>query len=95
MLQWLQIREMRAQFMLFFRNDYSNGAHPKVLEMLCKTNLELTAGYGADPYCQKAIEIMLLRGGLLDQFQHAYAMHGAVLRAAGSAMIWSCGISGT
>ena len=42
--------------MLFFRNDYSNGAHPQVMEALCKTNLELTAGYGADPYCQKAIE---------------------------------------
>jgi threonine aldolase len=44
--------------MLFFRNDYSNGAHPKVLEMLCKTNLELTVGYGLDPYCQKATEMI-------------------------------------
>ena len=42
--------------MLFFRNDYSNGAHPQVMEALCKTNLELTAGYGSDPYCQQAIE---------------------------------------
>ena len=42
--------------MLFFRNDYGNGAHPAVMEMLYKTNLELTEGYGTDPYCQKAIE---------------------------------------
>ena len=42
--------------MLFFRNDYSNGAHPLVMEALCKTNLELTAGYGVDPYCQAAAD---------------------------------------
>ncbi len=44
--------------MLFFRNDYGNGAHPKVMEALCKTNLELTVGYGMDPYCQKATDII-------------------------------------
>lgn len=42
--------------MLFFRNDYGNGAHPAVLEALCKTNLELTEGYGTDPYCQRAAD---------------------------------------
>mgnify|MGYP003291121591 CR=1 FL=1 len=42
--------------MLFFRNDYGNGAHPAVLEALCKTNLELTAGYGMDAYCQTAVD---------------------------------------
>ena len=42
--------------MLHFRNDYSNGAHPKVMDALCKTNLELTAGYGMDPYCQQAAD---------------------------------------
>ena len=40
--------------MLFFRNDYGNGAHPAVMEALCKTNLELTEGYGTDRYCQQA-----------------------------------------
>lgn len=44
--------------MLFFRNDYANGAHPQVLEALCRTNLELTVGYGLDPYCQKATELI-------------------------------------
>ena len=34
--------------------DYAEGAHPAVLERLCATNLEQTAGYGEDPYCHKA-----------------------------------------
>ena len=44
--------------MLFFKNDYSNGAHPAVMEALCKTNLELTVGYGVDHYCQRSNEII-------------------------------------
>lgn len=44
--------------MLFFRNDYGNGAHPAIMEALCKTNLELTVGYGMDPYCQKATDMI-------------------------------------
>lgn len=44
--------------MLHFRNDYGNGAHPKVMEALCKTNLELTVGYGLDPYCQQAADLI-------------------------------------
>ena len=42
--------------MLFFRNDYGNGAHPAIMEALCKTNLELTEGYGTDLYCQRAAD---------------------------------------
>lgn len=42
--------------MLHFRNDYGNGAHPQVMEALCKTNLELTVGYGMDPYCRQATD---------------------------------------
>ena len=37
-----------------FRNDYSEGAHPLVLEALIRTNLEATAGYGEDEYCAAA-----------------------------------------
>ena len=40
--------------MIHFRNDYSAGAHPAVLAALTETNLELTAGYGCDPYCESA-----------------------------------------
>ena len=42
--------------MLFFRNDYGNGAHPVVMDALLKTNLELTTGYGTDAYCQEATD---------------------------------------
>jgi len=44
--------------MLFFLNDYGNGAHPKVMDALVRTNLELTPGYGTDIYCEKAIELI-------------------------------------
>ncbi len=42
--------------MIYFRNDYSAGAHPAVLDALTKTNLALTAGYGCDPYCETAAD---------------------------------------
>jgi len=44
--------------MIHFNCDYSEGAHPKVLEKLIKTNLEQTAGYGVDQYCLKAAELI-------------------------------------
>lgn len=40
--------------MYSFENDYSEGACPKVLEALCKTNMLQTPGYGVDKYCKKA-----------------------------------------
>lgn len=42
--------------MYSFRNDYSEGAHPRVLQALMETNLAQTVGYGADPYCASAAE---------------------------------------
>ena len=42
--------------MYSFRNDYSEGAHPKVLQALMDTNLEQTVGYGLDPRCEAARE---------------------------------------
>lgn len=42
--------------MLYFLNDYSSGAHPEVMEALCRTNEEKTVGYGLDPYCEAAVE---------------------------------------
>lgn len=44
--------------MYSFRNDYSEGAHPKVLEALTRTNLEQTRGYGLDPRCQTAADLI-------------------------------------
>jgi threonine aldolase len=40
--------------MYSFRNDYSEGAHPAVMEELVRTNLIQTVGYGCDDYCEKA-----------------------------------------
>ena len=42
--------------MYSFRNDYSEGSHPKVLQALMDTNLEQTVGYGLDPRCAAAGE---------------------------------------
>jgi len=41
-------------FMFRFRNDYSQGAHPRVLEAVAACNLEGNDGYGADPHCARA-----------------------------------------
>lgn len=40
--------------MIHFNCDYSEGAHPSILEKLLQTNMEQTAGYGNDPYCRQA-----------------------------------------
>ena len=42
--------------MLFFVNDYAEGAHPEILKRLEETNLEKTVGYGLDEYCKSAEE---------------------------------------
>ena len=42
--------------MLVFENDYSEGAHPLVLEKLLETNMEKLSGYGNDRYTEEARE---------------------------------------
>ena len=37
-----------------FYNDYSEGAHPYILELMAKTNLDQEDGYGNDLICQQA-----------------------------------------
>ena len=61
--------------MLYFVNDYSEGAHEKILQHLIDTNMEQLAGYGMDRYCDSAkekikracgcedAEVFLLTGG--------------------------------
>lgn len=56
--------------MLYFRNDYGAGAHPAVLEALCRTNMELTAGYGTDAYCLQAAEAIRGLCGLPEAAVH-------------------------
>ena len=42
--------------MISFRNDYSEGAHPSVLEALSRSNFETTCGYSMDPFCRHAAD---------------------------------------
>ena len=44
--------------MYSFRNDYSEGAHPVVLQALTDTNLVQTSGYGTDDYCAEAAQLI-------------------------------------
>lgn len=42
--------------MILFQCDYTEGAHPKILERLVETNMEQTVGYSEDAYCAQAAE---------------------------------------
>ncbi len=44
--------------MYSFKNDYSEGAHPRIIKALLETNLEQDDGYGEDRYTRKAIELI-------------------------------------
>ena len=44
--------------MIYFRSDYSLGAHPEVLEALIKTNEEHTDGYALDVHSERAEEMV-------------------------------------
>ncbi|MEN6566712.1 MAG: beta-eliminating lyase-related protein [Veillonellales bacterium] len=44
--------------MYSFKDDYSEGAHPRILKTLLETNLEQLDGYGEDCYTVKAVEIL-------------------------------------
>ncbi len=47
--------------MIRFNCDYSEGAHPRILEKLTQTNLEQTPGYGQDIYCRQAADLIKTR----------------------------------
>jgi threonine aldolase len=49
--------------MYSFKNDYSEGAHPRILNALLESNLEQSEGYGEDGYTQKAVELLKQRIG--------------------------------
>lgn len=44
--------------MIYFRSDYSQGAHPKVMEALMATNLEHTDGYAEDKFSYETAELI-------------------------------------
>lgn len=45
---------METQYKLSFASDYMEGAHPAIIQRLVQTNMEQTAGYGTDEYCERA-----------------------------------------
>ena len=44
--------------MIQFQSDYLEGCHPRVLQALIDTNLTQTVGYGEDPICDEARDII-------------------------------------
>jgi len=53
-----------------FTDDYSEGAHPRILQALLDTNLQQTEGYGNDPFCLEAAEMIKGRLGRNDVDVH-------------------------
>lgn len=56
--------------MYSFKNDYSEGAHPRILNALIETNMEQEDGYGEDRYSKKAVELIKERLGRTDVDVH-------------------------
>jgi threonine aldolase len=52
--------------MYSFKNDYSEGAHPRILNALIESNLVQVEGYGEDQFSQKAVELLKERMGRTD-----------------------------
>lgn len=44
--------------MYCFNSDYTEGCHPAILARLAATNMEQTTGYGLDPFCEEARELI-------------------------------------
>lgn len=44
--------------MIYFNCDYTEGAHPRILEKLSQTNMEQTIGYGMDEHCKRAADLI-------------------------------------
>lgn len=51
-----------------FRNDYSEGAAPEVLDALVRTNGDQTVGYGEDEHCARAFDLIRAEIGQPDAF---------------------------
>ncbi len=60
---------------LYFTSDYMEGAHPKVMEALMRTNLVSTEGYGEDAFCLDA-ERRILEACRLPEGEVRFLMGG-------------------
>lgn len=52
--------------MYSFKNDYSEGAHPRILNALIESNFEQVDGYGEDHYTKEAVELLKQKIGRND-----------------------------
>jgi threonine aldolase len=59
-----------SKTMYSFKNDYSEGAHPRILNALLETNLVQEEGYGEDYFSRKAVELIKERLGRTDVDVH-------------------------
>jgi threonine aldolase len=59
--------------MYSFKNDYSEGAHPRILNTLIESNFEQVDGYGDDCYTKKAIALLKQRIGRDDIDIHLFS----------------------
>lgn len=53
-----------------FLNDYSEGAHPRVLQLLSSSNLTQEAGYGEDSLSLRAADLLRAATGIADADVH-------------------------
>lgn len=58
--------------MYSFKNDYSEGAHPRILSALMESNMEQLEGYGEDPYTEKAVKLLKEKVGRNDVDIHLF-----------------------
>ena len=56
--------------MYSFNNDYSEGAHPKILEAMMNCNLAQNSGYGLDIHCENARRLIKEENGRNDADVH-------------------------
>ena len=56
--------------MIRFECDYTEGAHPRIIDALAKTNMEQTKGYGEDEHCEHARELIRNKCGCEDADVH-------------------------
>ena len=58
--------------MYYFTNDYSEGAHPLIMQKLLETNMEQTVVYGSDHYCDEAKKLIQSACGREDADVHLF-----------------------
>lgn len=56
--------------MIRFECDYTEGAHPRIMDALMKTNMKQTQGYGMDEHCSHARELIRRKCGQKDADVH-------------------------